>query len=123
MQKRSMNIAGIDEFISGYPENVQKILQQMRQTIQKAAPEAKEKISYGIPTFTLGGKNLVHCSAYPKHIGFYPGSQAIVDFANDIKGYETSKGTIRFPLDKPIPYDLVDKITRYRVNLSTKKST
>lgn len=108
-----MNIASIDEFISGYPVNVQKILQQMCKTIQKAAPQAKEKISYGIPTFTLGGKNLVHFSAYEHHIGFYPGAQAIIDFARDLKVYKTSKGTVQFPLDKPIPHELIDKITRY----------
>lgn len=113
MQKRSMNIANIDEFISGYPANVQKILQKLRQTIQKAAPQSKETISYGIPTFTLGGKNLVHFSAYEHHIGFYPGAQAIIDFARDLKVYKTSKGTVQFPLDKPIPHELIDKITRY----------
>ena len=110
-----MKIASIDEFIASYPKEVQDILQQIRQAIQKAAPEAKEKISYGIPTFTLNGKNLIHFSAYDKHIGLYPGAQAVADFADKLTEYETSKGTIRFPLDKPIPFDLVDKITRYQI--------
>ncbi|MCE7936517.1 hypothetical protein DYH10_01900 [Candidatus Saccharibacteria bacterium CPR2] len=104
----------IDEFISLYPEEVQAILQKIRQTILKVAPNAKEKISYGIPTFTLNGKNLVHFSAYKAHIGFYPGSEAISTFKNDLMSYATSKGTVRFPLDQPIPYDLISKITKHR---------
>lgn len=102
----------IDEYISNFPLDVQKILQKMRVTIQAADPEAKEKISYGIPTFTLKGKNLVHFGAYPKHIGFYPGPSAIAAFKDDLKAYEGSKGTVRFPLEKPVPYDLVKKITK-----------
>lgn len=111
-------IKTIDEFISNYPENVQEILQKIRQTIHEVAPEAKEKISYGIPTFTLKG-NLVHFSAYEHHIGFYPGAGAIVAFKDDLKAYNTSKGTVRFPLDQPIPYDLIKNITLYRVSQQT----
>ena len=110
----------IDEFISSYPKDVQDILQELRQTIAKAAPEAKEKISYGIPTFTLHG-NLVHFSAYESHIGFYPGAGAIVDFKKDLKPYETSKGTVRFPIDQPIPFPLIRKIVLYRVKQNTQK--
>ena len=109
-----MDITSVDEFIAGYPQAVQDILQQVRATIKKAAPGAQERISYGIPTYTQG-RNLVHFSGYEKHVGFYPGAQAIVDFSHDLEGYETSKGTVRFLLNKPIPYDLIDKITRYRV--------
>lgn len=106
------NIETIDEFIAQYPEDVQVILQIIRQTIQEVAPDAKEKISYGIPTFTLNGKNLVHFSAYEKHIGFYPGSAPIKEFEKELSGYKTSKGTVQFPLDRPIPYDLIQKITK-----------
>jgi len=109
------SITTIDQFIASYPEDTRVILQQIRLTILDIVPEAREKIGYGIPTFTLNGKNLVHFSAYEKHIGFYPGSNAIVVFAKDLKGYNTSKGTIQFPLDKPIPYDLIKKITKYCV--------
>lgn len=116
-----MKTASIDEFISGYPHEVQDILQQIRQIIQTAAPEAKEKISYGIPTFILNGKNMIHFSAYDKHIGLYPGAQAVADFADELTEYETSKGTIRFPLNNPIPYDLIDKITRHCVTQSSRK--
>jgi uncharacterized protein YdhG (YjbR/CyaY superfamily) len=103
----------IDEFIDNYPEDVQIILERIRQTIHEATPGAKEKISYGIPTFTLGG-NLVHFSAYKHHVGFYPGADAIQVFKDDLKAYKTSKGTIQFPLDQPIPYDLIKKITLFR---------
>ncbi len=114
MKSTNTDIKTIDEFISNYPENVQGILQKIRQTIHGVTPEAKEKISYGIPTFTLKG-NLVHFSAYEHHIGFYPGAGAIVAFKDDLKAYNTSKGTVQFPLDQPIPYDLIKKITKYCV--------
>lgn len=113
------NIKTIDEFIANYPDDTQVILQKIRQTIQDVSPDAKEKISYGIPTFTLNGKNLVHFSAYAKHIGFYPGSAPIKEFKKELSGYKTSKGTVQFPLNKPIPYDLIQKITEYVVS-STK---
>lgn len=112
----------VDEFIAQFPADVQLKLQSVRQTIQHAAPDAQEKISYGIPTFSLNG-NLVHFSAYQHHLGFYPGAQAIVDFAKDLQPYETSKGTVKFPLDKPIPLDLIKKITVYRVQANQAKAT
>lgn len=105
-------IKTIDEYISDFPEKVQVILQNVRNTVREVLPQAKEKISYGIPTFWQE-RNIVHFGGYDKHIGFYPGSAPISAFANDLKGYETSKGTIRFPLDKPIPYDLIKEITLY----------
>lgn len=104
----------IDEYIINFPDEVQVILRKIREVIHQAAPEATEKISYGIPTFYLK-KNLVHFAAYEGHIGFYPGAQAIVDFADELNSYETSKGTVRFSIDKPIPYELIEKITRSRV--------
>jgi uncharacterized protein YdhG (YjbR/CyaY superfamily) len=100
----------IDEFIAEYPNDIQTILQQIRETIHKTVPDAKEKISYGIPTFTFHG-NLVHFSAYEKHIGFYPGAAPIAEFKDKLKEYETSKGTVRFPIDKPIPLDLIKQMT------------
>jgi len=102
------NYKDIDEYIDNYPESVQKILQQIRETIHAAAPDAAEKISYGIPTFTFHG-NLVHFAAYEHHIGFYPGARAIPEFSEELKSYNTSKGTIQFPIDKPIPLDLITK--------------
>jgi uncharacterized protein YdhG (YjbR/CyaY superfamily) len=109
----------IDEHIAQFPETTQAILRKVRETIRSVAPDATEAIAYGIPTFRLNG-NLVHFAGYANHVGFYPGSEAIEIFHEEIKGYKTSKGTIQFPLDKPIPYELIKKITQYRV-LKNKK--
>ena len=113
----------INEYIAGYPDDVQKILQKIRTTIRKAAPDAKEAISYQIPTFTLKG-NLVHFAAFKKHIGFYPTSGAIAKFQRELSAYEGAKGTARFPLDKPIPFSLISKIVKFRVkeNLARAKA-
>lgn len=104
----------IDEYISNFPDDVQDILEKIRQTIHAAAPEAVEKISYGIPTFKQKG-NVVHFAAYASHIGFYPGAQALEVFAKEVQSYRTGKGTLQFSLDKPIPYKLIADITKYRV--------
>ena len=111
MNKAAQNI---DEYIAGFPKDVQKILQQIRITIKKAAPQAQEAIKYSIPTFVLNG-NLVHFGAYKNHIGFYPAPQGIEKFDKKLSRYEGSKGTVRFPLDKPIPFDLITKIVKFRV--------
>lgn len=105
----------IDEFISGFPPEVQETLEELRREIRKVAPEAAETISYGILTFKLNGRNLVHFSAYKNHIGFYPTSSPMDVFKKDLSVYEVSKGTVRFPLDKPIPFALVKKIVAFRV--------
>ncbi len=112
----------IDAYIRGFPSSTQKLLQTIRRTIQKAAPDAVEKISYGIPTFYLNG-NLVHFAGYEKHIGFYPGGAVVEGFAPDLAGYETSKGTVRFSLDKPLPLGIVTKIVRFRAAKNAAKKT
>jgi uncharacterized protein YdhG (YjbR/CyaY superfamily) len=104
----------IDEYIAGFPGDVQAVLQQIRATIRKAAPEAQETINYGIPTFTLHG-NLVHFAAFKKHIGFYPTPSGIEKFKAELAGYESAKGSVQFPLDKPIPYELITQIVTFRV--------
>jgi uncharacterized protein YdhG (YjbR/CyaY superfamily) len=104
----------ISEYIAAFPKDVQKILEQIRSVIQIAAPEAEETINYGIPTFKLKG-NLVHFAAFKKHIGFYPTPSGIEAFRIELAAYEVSKGTVRFPLDKPVPYDLIKRITVFRV--------
>jgi uncharacterized protein YdhG (YjbR/CyaY superfamily) len=104
----------IDKYIAGFPHDVQETLEKIRETIRKAAPDAEETISYQIPTFTLKG-NLVHFAAFKKHIGFYPTSTGIEKFKNELSAYETSKGTVRFPLGKPVPYDLIGRIVKFRV--------
>ena len=113
----------IDEYIKTFPPDVQKILEKMRQTIRKAAPEAVEAISYQMPTFKLNGKNLVHFAAFKKHIGFYPIPSGIEAFKKELSPYVSGKGSAQFPLDQPIPYDLVKKIVIFRVkeNLAKKK--
>ncbi len=116
------DIKNIDEFIAKYPLDIQAKLQEIRQTIHEEAPKATEKISYGIPTFFLNG-NLVHFSAYEHHVGFYPGAAPIAAFAEELKPYNTSKGTVQFPLDKPLPLDLIRKLTKSAIerNLAKKK--
>lgn len=116
------NPKDIDEYIARFPEQVQLILEKVRNTIREAAPDAEETIAYQIPTFRLNG-NLVHFAAYKKHIGFYPTPAAIEKFKKELSVYETSKGTVKFPLDQPVPYDLIREITEFRVqdNLSMGK--
>ncbi len=97
-------------------------MQQVRSTINKAAPGAAEKISYGIPTFSLNG-NLIHFAGYKNHIGFYPTPPAIEAFKKELSIYKNAKGSVQFPIDKPMPLTLITKIVKYRVKQSTKKST
>ncbi len=115
-------IKTIDQYIATQPTDVATILEKVRTTIRKVAPEAEETIGYGIPTFKLNG-NLVHIAGYKNHIGFYPGATGVEAFTSEIKSYKTSKGTIQFQLNEPIPYDLIAKITTFRVqqNLQKKK--
>lgn len=112
----------IDEYIADFPVETQQILNQLREDLQQLVPNAKQKISYAIPTFTLNG-NLIHFAGYKNHIGLYPGSKAIEVFADDLKGYQTSKGTVQFPIEKPLPMDLIKKIVDFCVvqNLAKKK--
>jgi uncharacterized protein YdhG (YjbR/CyaY superfamily) len=104
----------IDEYIKRYPSDVQAILRKIRATIHTAAPDAKEAISYQIPTFKLEG-NLVHFAAFPDHMSFFPTSSGVEKFKRELAAYEITKGTIRFPIEKPIPYGLITKITKFRV--------
>lgn len=105
----------IDEYIATYPADVQKVLQKVRATIKTAAASADESIGYGIPTFKLNGKNLVHFGGFAHHIGFYPSPSAIVAFNKELAPYKQAKGSVQFPLDQPIPYDLIKRIVQYRV--------
>ncbi len=104
----------IDEYIAGFPQDVQEILEKIRMTIRKAAPDAEETIKYQMPTFTLKG-NLVYFAAFKKHIGFYPVPTGIEEFKNELSVYEGGKGSVQFPLDKPIPFDLISRIVKFRV--------
>ncbi|NLL77230.1 MAG: hypothetical protein GX235_08280 [Clostridiales bacterium] len=104
----------IDEYIVAQPEAVQPMLQRIRETIRAVAPESVEKISWSMPTFWQG-ENLIHFAAFKKHIGLYPGGEATSEFAERLAGYKTSKGAIQLPLDKPIDYELIAEIVRWRV--------
>jgi uncharacterized protein YdhG (YjbR/CyaY superfamily) len=112
----------IDEYIATFPKNIQRILEELRQAIRESAPKAEETISYQIPTFKQKG-NLVHFAAFKNHIGFYPTSSAIGAFKAKLSNYEVSKGTVRFPINEPIPFNLIREMVRFRVkeNLSKKK--
>ena len=110
----------IDEYIQMFPDAIQMILESLRQTIRAAAPEAEETISYQIPTFKQNGA-LVHFAAFKKHIGFYPTSSGIVAFQEELSGYERSKGTVRFPIDQPLPLDLVRDMVKFRVRENLEK--
>ena len=107
-------IKTIDEYIAQFPKEVQVLLEKMRTIIHKAAPKAEEAMAYGIPTFKLNG-NLVHFGGYKSHIGFYPAPSGIEEFKKELAKYEGSKGTIRFPLDKPLPATLITQVVKFRV--------
>lgn len=121
MDERLNGINTIDMYIALFPEDVQVKLKELRAVIKAAAPEAGERISYQMPTFTLYG-NLVHFAAFNTHIGFYPAPSGIEKFKTEMEPYHTSKGTLRFPLDKPIPYDLVSRIVKFRVSENLEKA-
>jgi len=111
----------IDEYIAGFPRDVQQILQKIRTTIRRAAPQAEEVISYQMPTFRLEG-NLVHFAAFKNHIGLYPTPSGTEKFREELSPYQTGKGSIRFPLDKPIPYGLIGRIVKFRAKENLERS-
>jgi uncharacterized protein YdhG (YjbR/CyaY superfamily) len=111
----------IDDYIAGYPKDIQAKLRKIRAVIRKAAPAADEGISYQMPVFKMSG-NLVYFAAFTNHISFFPTSSGVAKFQKELKGYATSKGTIKFPLDKPMPYALISRITKYRVKENLEKA-
>ena len=111
----------IDEYIARYPADVQKLLQDVRKTIQAAAPQAEEAMAYGIPTFKLNG-NLVHFGGFKQHIGFYPAPQGLEAFRKELSKYKGSKGAVQFPLDQPMPLALITRIVKYRVKQNQEKA-
>jgi uncharacterized protein YdhG (YjbR/CyaY superfamily) len=112
----------MDEYINTFPENVRNILNELRQTIREAAPEAEETVNYQMPTFTLHG-NLVHFGAFKNHIGFYPTPTGIGAFKKELSPYQGAKGSVQFPIDQPLPLALIGRIVEYRVkeNLERKQ--
>ena len=114
----------IDEYLATFPPETRRILEKVRRVIRKAAPGAEEAISYQMPTFKLGGRNLVHFAAWKDHVGLYPQPSGTAAFRKDLARYKWAKGSIQFPLAEPLPYDLIQKIVEFRVQEDLKnKST
>ena len=111
----------IDEYIDGFPKDIQKMLELVRETIKKTAPDAKETISYAMPAFTLNGRNLVYFAGFINHIGFYPAPVGMEAFKQELSGYKTGRGSVQFPLDKPIPLELIAKIVKFRMNYNVEQ--
>jgi uncharacterized protein YdhG (YjbR/CyaY superfamily) len=121
MEGNKITSQSIDEYILKFPPEVQEILKILRNVIKESAPDAKEKISYQMPTFVLHG-NLVHFAAYKNHIGFYPTPSGINAFKHELSEYKGAKGSVQFPLEKPIPYQLISKIVEFRVAENIKQA-
>ena len=117
METQKLKPANIDEYIAFFPEETQRLLEELRQTIRKAAPEAEEAISYQMPTFKLNG-NLVHFAAFKNHIGFYPAPAGIEAFKEPLAAFKGAKGSIQFPINQPLPLGLITDIVKYRVEKS-----
>ena len=111
----------VDEYIMQFPAEIQEKLKKLREVIKESAPEAQEKISWGMATFVLHG-NLVHFAAFKNHIGFYPSPSGIDNFKEELSEFKGSKGTVQFPLTKPIPYELISKIVKFRVLENSKNA-
>jgi len=122
MDTQSKAPATVEGYIAQFPTDVQRVLRKVRATIKKAAPKAEERISYKMPGYYLDGQ-LVWFGGHPNHIGLYPTGEGIASFKKELAGYKTSKGAVQFPLDQPIPYDLITKIVKQRVRQNQKKGT
>lgn len=120
MKEKQPKYTSIDEYILQFPEKVQATLEELREVIKRAAPDATEKISYQMPTFYLHG-NLVHFAAYKNHIGFYPAPSGIEAFKNELSSYKGAKGSVQFPINEPLPIDLISEIVKYRVSENLNK--
>lgn len=124
MRSEKIKPQNVDEYISGFPREIQKKLEEMRTTILKAAPDSEERISYQMPAYSFNG-NLVYFAAYKNHIGFYPTASGIKNFKADLSKYGSSKGAVRFPIDQSLPLDLISRIVKFRMkeNLEKQKSS
>jgi uncharacterized protein YdhG (YjbR/CyaY superfamily) len=112
----------IDEYVAEFPPETRAVLEEVRALIRAEAPEATETISYAIPTFDLGGRHLVHFAGYDKHIGFYPGARGVAAFKEELTGFKSAKGSVQFPLGKPLPADLIRRIVAFRVEEDTRRA-
>jgi len=116
-------VTDVDSYINNFPTTTKKALKQIRATIKKAAPKAEETISYQIPAYKYNGQILVYFAGYDHHIGFYPTASGIENFKKEFAGYKSSKGAVQFPLDKPLPLNLVTKIVQFRIKLNEEKAS
>lgn len=121
MEGNKITSESIDEYILKFPPEIQEILRKLRKVIKESVPDAEEKISYGMPTFVLHG-NLVHFAAFKNHIGFYPTPSGVDAFKDELSEYKGAKGSIQFPIKKPLPYELISKIVKLRVAENIKKA-
>ncbi|MBZ9686423.1 DUF1801 domain-containing protein [Clostridium estertheticum] len=122
MKENKISFESIDEYILKFPADIQETLKMLRKVIRESAPDAEEKISYQMPTFVLNG-NLVHFAAFKNHIGFYPTPSGINEFKHELSEYKGAKGSIQFPIEKPLPYELISKIVKFRVAENIKKAS
>ena len=122
MKSKKVSFSSIDEYIATFPKDIQKILEALRGTIKAAAPKAEEKISYQMPTFTLNGKYLVYFAGWKTHIAFYGAPRGNTEFKEDLSIYEAGQGTLKFPLDRPMPLDLITKIVKFRAAENLKRT-
>lgn len=122
MKSSKVSFGSIDDYIASFPNDVQEIMRELRGTINAAAPEAEEKISYQMPTFTLNGRYLVYFAGWKTHIAFYGAPRGNPEFKEDLSAYESGQGTLKFPLDKTIPFDLIAKIVKFRMAENLKKT-
>lgn len=123
MKNKAAKFSNIDEYIALFPEDMKKKLQELRASIRAAAPGVVETISYQIPTFDLNGRHLIHFGAWKTHIAIYPGSAGVGAFAKELVGYTMAKGTIQFPLDQPLPLELIGRIVKFRVEEEQKRAS
>ncbi len=121
VEKAKQGKQTIDDYIKSFPVDVQKKLESIRRLVKKLAPEAQEKISYQIPTFYLNG-NLVHFAAFKNHIGFYPTPRGVSAFQKELSRYKNGKGSVQFPMDEPLPLDLIKRIVQFRLEKNRKKT-
>lgn len=112
---KALQPQNIDEYIRPFPSDIREVLEQVRKTVKATAPEAEEAISYGMPTFNLHGRYLVYFGAYKKHIGFYPAPVGEKAFEKDFAAYKTGKGSVQFPLDEPMPLNLISRIVKFQM--------
>jgi uncharacterized protein YdhG (YjbR/CyaY superfamily) len=120
MKATSTKFKTVDEYLASFPANTKKILQEIRNTIKQSAPQAEELISYNMPAFKLRGM-LVFYAAYERHIGFYPTASGIKAFKKEISQYKNAKGSVQFPIDEPMPFDLISKIVKFKVKENQEK--